>query len=96
MRRAGRWIAAVAAVLVGLVLVGVTMAIGACDAFGGRCPSPPGLHGDVYGGIAFGLVLVIIVPLFLVLPEDRRLVAVVSAAPVVAVATYVFGQMTLT
>lgn len=82
--------------LLGVVVVLGTMAFGACDAFGGRCPSPPGLHGDVYGGIATGLGLLVAAPILAWRPDRRgALVALAAALPVVVLGAYVLGRITL-
>ena len=88
---------AVVGVVVGAVLVVGTAMLGACDAFGGTCPSSPGLHGDVYGGIAFGLLLVVAAPLAAYRPDRRGLVvAALVAAPVAAMGAFVLGRAALT
>ena len=80
----------------GVVVVVGTMALGACDAFGGTCPSSSGLQGDVYGGIAMGLALLVAAPILAWRPDRGGAVrAVAVAVPVAAVGAYVLGRVTL-
>ena len=86
----------VGGVLVGIVLVVGTMALGACDAFGGPCPSSPGLDGDVHGGIAVGLALLVAAPILASRPDrGGAVLALAAALPVAAVGAYVLGRATL-
>jgi hypothetical protein len=88
--------AAVAGVVLGGFLVLLGAVVGSCDAFGGTCPSPPGLHGDVYGTIAAGLALAVAAPVVAWRP-DRRGIATAAAVgfPVVIVGAYVLGRSAL-
>ena len=68
----------------GLILLSVTL--GRCDAFGGRCPAdrPSLLDDDVFGMAFTGTALVVMVPWFLHRPSVRRLGRVVAAGLVAA------------
>lgn len=93
---AARLAAGMGGTLLGAGLVAGTMALGACGAFGGRCPSPPGLTGDVYGGIATGLALLVAAPILAWRPgRQGALAALVTAVPVVSLGAYVLGRITL-
>ena len=95
--KVGRVAAGVVSVIVGLVVVVGTAALGSCDAFGGTCPASPGLHGDVYAGIASGLALMIAGPVLAWQPDRRGVVMAASVGiPVVAFVTYVLGRAALT
>ena len=95
--KVGRIAAGVVGVVVGLLLVIGTAAIGACDAFGGTCPASPGLHGDVHGGIAMGMALTIAAPVLAWRPDRSGVVlAAAVGIPVVVLVTYVVGRAALT
>ena len=80
MRRLLAGTAIVVAVVVGLSMIIVAMAVGRCDAFGGRCPAEPRplWEDDTFGTSAFGAALVVAVPVFLSRPSKRRFVLAVA------------------
>ena len=81
-----------ASFVVGVSVVLLTAALGHCSSFGGQCPSPGGLHGDVYGGIAVGAVLATAVPLIAWRPSRRGVaVALAVTAAIVPVLTFFVG-----
>jgi hypothetical protein len=87
-----RYVAIVAAVLVGLGLILLAVTLGDCSAFGGTCPAdPPSLmEDDAFGMAAAGGALLVGVPTLLTAPSWRRLgIAVVAAV----VAGLVIGSM---
>jgi hypothetical protein len=75
------------AVVVGLSMIVVAMAVGRCDAFGGRCPAeqPPLWEDDTFGTAAFGAVLLVAVPVFLSRPSKQRFVLAVAVGVAAAV-----------
>ena len=72
--------AAVVAVVVGLAVFALTVTIGDCSAFGGRCPAE-GINDDVLGGAVVGAALMGAGAVFALRPLARalRLAAVVAA-----------------
>lgn len=83
-----------AAVLFGSVLVLVSLTLGRCDAFGGRCPSerPDLLQDDVFGLSAVGGFIVVAVPLFLSRPSGRRLALAVASGVAAALLVGLFAR----
>jgi hypothetical protein len=69
-----RVLASGAAVLAGLGLVVVVVAVGHCSAFGGTCPRQSGFPADVFRPAALGGALAAAVPGYLREPSWRRLV----------------------
>ena len=83
--------------LAGLFTLAATVLLGDCAAFGGRCPSPDGLEGDVVGGLAFGAALMVGGPLLAARPDGPglgRALAVAAAAAVAAVTLLGPGLLT--
>lgn len=78
--------AAAAAILIGLMLILTAATLGRCDSFGGRCPSdrPSLWDDDVFGMVAFGTALIVIVPAYLHRPSWRRLGVAVAVGAVSA------------
>lgn len=78
--------------VVGLPTAFWTFAFGHCTSFGGECPSPPGLRGDIYGGLAVGAALTFVVPVLMWRPDGVGVkVAVAVTALVVVPFTLVVG-----
>lgn len=87
-----RVVAGIASATVGALVLLVTAAIGHCGSSGGTCPSPPGLRGDVYGGLAAGGILAFVVPVLAWRPSRRGVrLAVAIAALVVIPLTAALG-----
>ena len=61
-----------------------TAAVGHCSAFGGRCPAPRNVDGDVFRGAALGMVLAVGGPLWMWWPSWRGLVRALLIAALVA------------
>ena len=72
----------VSAAVTGVLMVLVVAAIGHCSAFGGTCPRPSTLDGDVFGGAAMGAALAIGVPMWMARPTRRRFLIALGAAVV--------------
>ena len=87
LRRLLAGTAIVVAVVVGLSMIVVAMAVGRCDAFGGTCPAepPPLWEDDTFGTAAFGAALVVAVPVFVSRPSKRRFVLAVAVGLAAAV-----------
>ena len=62
----------------------ITAALGHCSAFGGRCPRPNTLDGDVFGGAAMGMMLAVGGPLWMRRPTWRGLLRALAIAALVA------------
>lgn len=84
-----RWIVGILSLVVGIPTVVLTAALGHCGSFGGECPSPAGLRGDIYGGLAVGAALIFIVPVLMWRP-DR-----VGVKVAVAVTAFIVMPLTL-
>lgn len=63
----------IGAVLAGLGVVLITIAVGHCSAFGGTCPSAAGFDTEVFFGAAAGAALATGVPLFVYRPSRKQL-----------------------
>ena len=88
--------AAVLTFLGGAATVLGTAMIGHCGAFGGTCPSPDGLEGDVIGGLATGLIIAIGGPILAARPDRRGLMlACVVAIPLAVAITLLIGPSLL-
>lgn len=63
-------------VMAGAALIALTVTLGSCSAFGGRCPADrPGIfEDDVMGGAAMGAFLMVGVPIFVWSPSVKRLI----------------------
>lgn len=84
-------------VLLGGVLVPLGVFVGPCDAFGGACPSPDGLQGDVYGTIGSGLALAVAAPILAWRPDRRGvLLALAISLPVAAAGASLLGRSVVT
>lgn len=79
------------AILVGLGIVLVTMAVGDCSAFGGTCPRQGGFPDDVFRMAASGGALAVAVPYYLKRPTRRRLVIAVGIGIAAGVAIGLFA-----
>lgn len=79
-----RVVVGVVGALTGTLVVVLTATLGHCGAFGGRCPSPEGLQGDVYGSIAAGASLALVVPILAWRPCRRGVLTAVAVMAVVA------------
>jgi hypothetical protein len=96
--RSRRWVLirsmlGVTSVVLGLATALVTAAVGHCSTFGGTCPSPDGLEGDIYGGLLMGFSGALVVPVLLWKPTMQGLrVAALLQLTAVPVLTYLIGQ----
>ena len=87
----------VGGVLLGAGLVLLTLAVGSCGSFGGTCPSPEGLRGDVYGTVAAGFLVAVAAPVLAWRPDRAGLaVAAAAAVPITVVGTFVLGRLATT
>lgn len=78
------------AIVVGLGIVLVTMAVGDCAAFGGTCPRQGGFPDDVFRMAASGGALAVAVPYYLKRPTRRRLAIALSIGTVAGAVTGLF------
>ena len=78
--RALRILVSVIAIVVGLGIVLVTIAVGHCSAFGGRCPSSTSWDWEVFGSAAGGGAIAAGIPTFLAAPSLRRIGLALAAA----------------
>ncbi len=73
----------IGAVVVGLGVVLITIALGHCSAFGGTCPGDSGFDSEVFLTAAAGAALAIGVPLFVYRPNRKQLlIALIWAASI--------------
>ena len=79
------------AIVVGLGVVLVTMAMGDCAAFGGTCPRQGGFPDDVFRLAALGGALAAFVPYYLKRPTRRRLAIALGIGIVAAIAAGLFA-----
>ncbi len=87
-----RGIVGMLSVVVGLPTAFFTFVFGHCTSFGGECPTPAGLRGDIYGGLAVGAALTFVVPALMWRPDRVGVkVAVAVTALVVVPFTLVVG-----
>ena len=84
MKLALRIIGGSVACVAGAISIGLTLLVGHCGAFGGRCPSPGGLEGDVIGGLAIGAMLLVGGPILALRPDRRGLVLALCAGAAAA------------
>jgi hypothetical protein len=75
------------AVVVGLGMVLIAIAVGDCSAFGGRCPAEPTplLEDDAFGTAAFGTFMATAAPIFATAPSRRRLGAALAIGAAAAI-----------
>lgn len=78
-----RAVVGVGSFVIGVGIVVVVAALGDCSAFGGRCPRPSNLDGDIFGSAAIGAALAVGVPMFVARPSRKRfLVSLALAATI--------------
>lgn len=86
-----RVLAAGFAIVVGLGIVLITMAMGDCSAFGGTCPRQGGFPDDVFRMAASGGALAVAVPYYLKRPTRQRLAIALGIGIVAGVAIGLFA-----
>lgn len=94
--KVARGIGGALAFVTGLLTLAFTALVGDCAAFGGTCPSPEGLQGDILGGLAMGAALMVGGPLVAASPDRIGLIRAVVAAAVVGAIAAAIGSQTLT
>lgn len=78
--------AGVSCALIGVGMVLVAAALDDCAAFGGTCPRPSRLDGDVFGTAGVGAGLAVGVPLFVARPTRHRMLIASNTALVTGLA----------
>lgn len=86
-----RLLVAGGAILVGVGIVLVTVAMGDCSAFGGTCPRQGGFPDDVFRMAASGGALAVAVPYYLNRPTWRRLAIALGIGIMAGVAIGLFA-----
>jgi hypothetical protein len=87
-------VTAIAAVVIGTMIVLVTAALGHCSAFGGTCANSSSFDGEVFGSAATGTMLAVGGVLWMQRPSWRGLLraVVIAAAVAIPVAVLVMGS----
>ena len=80
-----KWVMVISTAVVGVGWVVFVAAAGHCSAFGGRCPRPSSLNGEVFRLAAMGAALAVGAPVFIVRPTRRRFLLALGIAALAGV-----------